>query len=207
MRRIIPSMGGALVLLGASLLAPTWPAHASLGAGKFSKAERKRLEKGQLVVRRTEEQRGSFRLVGGTSWQVADVSVDEVRPVINDITRYGKLLPGVSSFKQVKSKQGFRTVRICHKAGGMEGCYYANIRFANDGRDAFFQLDASRDNDLRAGWGFVRIAPWGEGKTLLCWGVMADMGDGILAGLVRPAVLDWMLKVPSTMKKHIERST
>lgn len=206
MRRIQSSIGGALCVVGALVLAAPSHAHASLGSGEFSKSERKRLQRGQLVVRKTEEQRGSMRLVGGTSWQVADVAVGKVRPVINDVTRYAKLLPGVSSFKKVASKGGFETVRICHKAGGVEGCYYANVRFANGGRDAFFQLDSSMDNDLRAGWGFVRVSPWGNGKTLISWGVMADMGNGVLAGLIRPAVLDWMLKVPTTMKKHIERS-
>jgi carbon monoxide dehydrogenase subunit G len=199
------SLGGIMLALGALLLAPPQPARASLGASEFSAAERKRLDQGHLVVRKTEEQRGKLRLVGGTSWQVVNLPLHKVQPVINDVKRYKKLLPGVSSFRAVDAKGGFRTVRICHKASGVQGCYYANVRFANEGKDAFFQLDPARDNDLRAGWGFVRVAPWGKGKTLVCWGVMADMGDGILAGLIRPAVLDWMLKVPSTMKKHLER--
>jgi carbon monoxide dehydrogenase subunit G len=197
--------------LGCLVVAAGWlvpvPSLASLGGAEFSKRERLRLQKGELVVRRTEEQRGALHLVGGTSWQVVNLPLERVRPMVSDVSRYGKMLPGVSSFRQVQASGSHRTVRICHKKSGVQGCYHANVRFANGGRDVFFQLDPARSNDLRAGWGFVRIAPWGEGKTLLCWGVMADVGHGIMAGLVRPAVLDWMLKVPTTMKEYIERKS
>jgi carbon monoxide dehydrogenase subunit G len=204
MRRISAYFGWAVALSVAASLMPPPSARASLGADEFSAEERKKLNRGQLVARRTEEQRGHMRLIGGTSWQVVNRPIQKVRPVVSDVSRYGKLLPGVSSFRQVEGKGAFRTVRICHKAGGVQACYYANVRFANGGRDVFFQLDPKRDNDLRSGWGFVRIVPWGNGKTLVSWGIMADVGEGIVAGLIRPSVLDWMLKVPSTMKKHLE---
>ncbi|MFW6050493.1 MAG: hypothetical protein ACODAU_04925 [Myxococcota bacterium] len=179
--------------------------HAGLG-DDFKAAERIQLRRGKLVTRPTEEQRGQLRLVGGMSWQVVDEPVHAVQALLGKPSEYEHLLPGVSSLREVKSSGPFRTVRICHARGRVEGCYHANMRFANEGRNVFFQLDPSQDNDLRAGWGFLRISKYGRSKTLVAWGVMADFGKGILAGLMRPRVREWMLKVPTTIKKHVERT-
>lgn len=187
----------------AALAASAAAAQAGVAAS-FTSKEKLELRHGKLVARPTEERRGNLELIGGMSWRVVDVPVDVVRKVLLDPASYEHLLPGVSSFKQVSDGGLFKTVRICHKKGAVEGCYYANIRFADGGKDVFFQLDPNHENDLRAGWGFLRVTPYGDHDTLVAWGVMADMGHGILAGLMRPQVREWMLKVPSVMKKYLE---
>ncbi|MFW5876141.1 MAG: hypothetical protein ACOCXM_05350 [Myxococcota bacterium] len=186
------------------LLAPV-PGGAQAGED-FSRMERLKLRRGKLVMRQREERRGQMNLVGGMSWQVVDLPIEVVGRAVKKVSEYEHLLPGVSKFHEVKGKGPFRVIRVCHARRSVEGCYHANIRFANGGRDAFFQLDQSRDNDLRAGWGFVRVSEYGDDKTLFAWGVMADVGRGILAGLMRPHVREWMLKVPTTAKKHLERT-
>jgi len=67
-----------------------------------------------------------------------------------------------------------------------------------------FRLDDSRVNDIRAAWGYVRIEPWEDGRTLFAWGVMADFGDDLLTGIVRPVVRRWMLRVPTTFRDYLE---
>lgn len=192
-------------LLALALALPAASGSAQGLARDFNAVERLQLRRGKLVTRSTEEQRGSLRLVGGMSWQVVNAPVDEVRRALGEVSNYEHMLPGVSSFREVRGSGPFRTVKVCHRKGGVEGCYYANVRFANDGRDVFFQLDRGQDNDLRAGWGFLRVTEYKRGKTLVAWGVMADVGKGILAGFMRPQVRKWMLRVPSTVKKHIEK--
>jgi len=69
-----------------------------------------------------------------------------------------------------------------------------------------FQLDDSRPHDIRAGWGYIRIRPWSEGRTLVSFGVLVDVGGGVIAGLVRPTFQEWLLKIPLTMKWYVEGS-
>jgi hypothetical protein len=58
---------------------------------------------------------------------------------------------------------------------------------------------------VRAAWGFYNLRPHGEG-TLLAFGIMADIGDGLLTALVRPQVHEWMMKVPWMVKRFVEGS-
>lgn len=194
---------GPLLVVALTCAAPP-PAAAQMGGSPhFSRLEKLQLRRGKLVTRPTEEQRGPMRLVGGMSWQVVDVPVEVVEKVLDDLSAYKHLLPGVSKLRQIHGNT-FKTLHICHAKGAVEGCYYANVRFANGGHDVFFQLDQTHRNDIEAGWGFLRITKYGKDHTLVAWGVMADVGKGILAGFMRPKVREWMLKVPSVMKKYLE---
>ena len=44
------------------------------------------------------------------------------------------------------------------------------------------------------------------GKTLLAYGVMADIGGGFLMGSMRDSVHEWMLRTPWMIKRFVEGS-
>lgn len=50
------------------------------------------------------------------------------------------------------------------------------------------------------------MASHGRGKSLVAWGCMADVGSGVVTGVLRPVVHKWMLRVPQTIKKWVEGS-
>jgi hypothetical protein len=64
-----------------------------------------------------------------------------------------------------------------------------------------------RPHDLRAAWGFYNVRPYADGKkTLLAYGVMADIGMGPVGALIGDDVHEWLLKVPWTVKRFVEGS-
>ena len=68
-----------------------------------------------------------------------------------------------------------------------------------------FDLDPRRPNDVRAARGFLTLSRWPDDpdRTLVSWGILAAVDDGLVGDLVRPQLHDWMLRVPSTMRRYL----
>lgn len=170
----------------------------------FSSSEQRRLASGGLVVRPSVKQSGGLRLVGGASWQVINLPQEVVWRALMDTPAYPALLPRVSRARNLELRSYSRVVEITHDGGPFEVRYALRVRTDPARRDASFVLDTRRHHDVRAAWGFFRVRPYGRDRTLLCYGAMLDIGEGVLSGLVRRQVHEWLLKVPSTIKWYVE---
>lgn len=168
--------------------------------------ERQRLDNGELVTRPTIERRGTLRLVGGSSWQVIDAKPSAVWQAVLDASRYHRMLPRVNRAKVIKKSAGQRTVFVSHVAGMISASYYLKVKTYPDRWDVTFVLDDTRPHSVRAAWGFYSIRPYGNGKTLLAYGAMVDVGDGLIATIARGTVQEWTLKVPKLIKRFVEGS-
>lgn len=168
--------------------------------------ERQRLERGELVTRPTIERRGSLRLVGGTSWQVINAKPSAVWQAVLDTTRYHRMLPRVRYAKLTQKSANQRTVYVMHSAGLVDASYYLKVKTYPERWDVTFTLDDSRPHSIRAAWGYYSVRPHGNGKTLLAYGAMVDVGDGVVAGITRSTVQEWALKVPWMIKRFVEGS-
>jgi hypothetical protein len=67
-----------------------------------------------------------------------------------------------------------------------------------------FRVDHSKPHDIRAGWGFIRIRPYKDNRTLVSFGALVDIGDGVFVSIARPAVRRDLLKIPHFLKQHLE---
>ena len=91
----------------------------------------------------------------------------------------------------------------------LEVKYFLAVQVDSQKRDIEFRLDDSHENDLRSAYGFYNLRPFesgDSGRTLLSYGVMADIGSGLLVSLARDTVHDWMLRTPWMVKRFIEGS-
>jgi hypothetical protein len=183
-------------------------ASAGNGANRdFSREERASLEAGALVSRPVSERRGSLELMGGTSYQVIDAPLRVVWSALLDTSHYHRMMPRVLEARVVKDDAHERTVFMRQGAGPLEKTYYLSVRIHEERGDITFSVDERRPHDLRAAWGFYTVRPYADGKkTLLAYGVMADIGAGALGILVREDVQEWLLKVPWTVKRFVEGS-
>jgi hypothetical protein len=186
------------------LLGPASSALAQEGA--FTGTERARLARGEIVTRRTTEQRGGLRLIGGTSWQVIDAPPSAVWEAALDTPRYNHLFPEVDDARVVERASNRRVVRLHHERGPIELDYHLELTFLDSQRLARFRVDPTRPHAIRDAWGFFSIRPYAGGKSIVTWGILADVGTGLVTGLLRPTVHEWMLLVPRTMKRFIEGS-
>lgn len=182
------------------------PADAGTGPGAqaaFSAAERASLERGELVERRSSREHGELRLMGGSSWQLIDSPPEVVWQALLDTPRYPRFLPQVAEARLVKQAGGTRQVFVRH--GGLASAsYYVSLRVESPLREISFRIEESGAIGVRAAWGFYSLRPYGHGRTLLAFGIMADIGGGLLTAIVRPQVHEWMMKVPWMVKRFLE---
>ncbi len=195
-----------LLLLLASLL----PTAATVGAEGsriqgLDAADRARLGRGGIVLRRVFRRLGERKLFGGASWQVVDRPVEQVWAALLDVAHYRKMLPQVRAARLVAQDGNARIVRIEHGSSWIHVGYHVQMTPRPEHHEMLFRLDPSRPSDLEAAWGFIRLTPWGHGRTLVSFGAMADIGGGLISGALRPLIHEWMLKVPWTLKKYLER--
>jgi hypothetical protein len=162
------------------------------------------------------ERRGSLELRGGTSYQVIDAPLRVVWRALLDTPYYHRMMPRVLEARVVtervvtgKSKDDARerTVFMRQGVGPFEKAYYLDVHIHEERGDITFSVDERRPHDLRAAWGFYTVRPYADGsKTLLAYGVMADIGAGPVGMLAGDDVHEWLLKVPWTVKRFVEGS-
>jgi hypothetical protein len=189
-----------LAVLGPLALA-AGPARAQAG---FTATERDALERGRLVVRSEERAIGEYRLVGGTSWQVIDLPPEDVWRSVHDAQMYQHVLPRAETVEVLASTPVETRVRVRHAAGPIAAEYTLVMQFDERERYMRFHLDRGADNDLREGWGYVHVREYAPGRSIVVYGVLADLGSGVIAGFVRAEVQEWMLKVPRELRRWVE---
>jgi hypothetical protein len=187
------------------VLALTATAAAGIGGSAFSDDEWRKLEAGELVARKQAQKRNGLELIGGSSWQVIDAPPDIVFSALLDTHRYPKMMPQVLEAKLVATRDSERTVFVRQGQKGVaEKRYYLSINVDEQKRDITFSVDDKRPHDLRAAWGFYTVRPFKGGKTLLAYGIMADLGGGLLSNVFGDEIHEWMLKTPWMVKRFVE---
>lgn len=172
----------------------------------LTSSEEARLERGRIVVRSTTERRGPLRLFGGTSYIVVDMSVrDAWASITDDSSQYRHMLPQVHSATQVsRDGDAGRLIRFTHEVGPVSAEYSLTFEYNARTKTVMFRLDPSRPHDIRAAWGFFRLRSHGNGKTLVSFGAMIDVGSGLISGALQSRLHEWVLKIPWTFKRHVE---
>ncbi len=190
-----------MALIAAGLFGPAPAARAQNGA--FNDTETRRLQRGELVIREREERRGNLLLIGGTSFQVVNAPADTVWRAIRDTQAYRHYLPRVDRVRVVGTTGQTETVRISHRQGPLEAAYHLRLTFSDNLKTAQFRVDPARHNDIREGWGYLRVQPYGRNRSMVTWAILADVGSGIAVGLMRAEVREWILQVPRLMRDYL----
>jgi hypothetical protein len=172
----------------------------------FTADERARLAAGELVVRSVTRQQGSLSLIGGTSWKVLDTTPEITWRALCDSPQYRRMFPSTEESQIVAHSPGERVVRFRHNYGPVSALYHLRMRFDHEHRDIAFRLDRERPSDLRAAWGFLSARPYGEtgDRTLVSWGIMVDLGGGLLGGIFRGSAHEQVLRVPQTVGEYLD---
>lgn len=204
-RRTRTAWIGAL-LAGVALAAGARASAGTDAQPTLSDDELRRLHEGELVERRITRQTGDLRLMGGTSWQVIDADPAVVWQALLDTEYYPRMLPQLAEARLLEVAGPSRKLFMRHGGGLTETSYYLDVKLDARRRELSFRVDDSRPRGVRAAWGFYSVRPYEPGRSLLVFGVMADIGDGLATALLRGTVHEWMMKVPWMVKRFVEGS-
>lgn len=193
---------GRVLAIG-GLLALAASAVAQESTQGFSPDERARLLAGELVARPITRREGAYHLVGGVSWQIVRAPVDEVWEVVLNTAIYPRLIPSLDEIEVIEEREDLRVVRMHHSYSVASAEYFSRVRIDRDNHQIRFDLDRSRPHQLRAGRGFLSLRTH-RGDTIVSWGVLADVGAGMVMQVFGPLLHDWMLRVPRCIRDEVE---
>lgn len=166
----------------------------SARADGLSTDETNRLLGGETVARTQELARGNRRYVGGVTYTMLDGSMQDLAAVLDDVRYWRRFLPKARDARRVGTVDGDMLVRVTHGSAIVQVGYV--LRVHRDGDVVRFWMDPSREHDIEDAWGFFRAEPAGDGRTLVTYGILVDMGDGLLRDMFEPRMQQLALDVP-----------
>ena len=166
--------------------------------------DKKLLARGELVMKQKNEQRGAYKLFGGQSWQIVDAPVKTAWEALQDLPAYKNFIP-LATETDVGHRAGQDAdLAVRQQWGPIDVRYTLQTTLQPDRGAVIFRVDHSKDHDIRAGWGFLRVRPYKDDRTLVSFGALVDIGDGVFVSIVRPAVRRDLLRIPTYFKRHVE---
>lgn len=171
---------------------------------QLTSEDKKLLASGELVMKLKNEQRGAYKLIGGQSWQIIDVPVEVAWEALANLAGYKNFIPLVTE-SDIKHQDGEEIdLAIRQEWGPIDVRYVLQTTLEANRHSMVFRVDHSQAHDIRAGWGFMRVRPYKGNRTLVSFGALVDIGDGVFVSIIRPAVRKDLLRIPFYFKRHVE---
>jgi len=164
----------------------------------LSQSETERLWHGETVVRAQAVSQGDERYVGGVTYTVVDTSADDLTAMLGNVDTWRRILPKIRAARPVGSTEGDLLVELTHGTSILQATY--TIRVHRNGHEVRFWMDRRRNHDIQDAWGFLRATPIASGRSLVTYGVLIDMGPGLLRDLFEGRVRDLALSVPDRVR-------
>lgn len=180
------------------ILASLLLAGATARADGLTATETDRLLRGDCVERPHDVQRGTRRYVGGVTYKIIDATPGELASLLDDVNDWGRFLPKTRDARRVGTAGDDPLVQITHGSALVQVAY--TLRVHRSGNSIRFWMDTERPHDIEDVWGFFRAEPMGDGRTLVTYGILIDMGDGILRDMFEDRVRELALEVPDHVR-------
>ncbi len=130
--------------------------------------------------------------------------IDVAWRALQDLPGYKNFIP-LATEADVKHQAGDEAdLAIRQQWGPIDVRYVLQTTRESDRGAVMFRVDHSQEHDIRAGWGFIRVRPYKGERTLVSFGALVDIGDGVFVSIIRPAVRRDLLRIPTYFKRHVE---
>ena len=165
------------------------------------RAEREALLAGEVVSRpmQFETDSGSYR--GGVSYSLVHAPAAAVLSALSNVDTLPQALPNTKSARLVDVRGGLARVEFVHGGGTT---YTVHIERTPGRAELRFWLDSSRPHDINDVFGFFRVEPFGEGKSLVTVAAALDLGSGLTNLLFSNAVERTVLSTPRRIREYVE---
>lgn len=169
----------------------------------FTADEQRRLLAGDLVTRNVSRTEGVNELYGGTSWMRVRAPIARVWETVSDPAAYPHLIPSLDRVRVVEEDGDDRVLYMHHSYAISETEYHARMHLDHAQHEMRFELDRSRPHEMRAGRGFIALSAY-RGDTIVAWGMVADVGAGMLMQIFGPFLNEWLLLPPRCVRDLVE---
>jgi hypothetical protein len=206
----------------ASLAALSFPAWAPSNAHgeelkeglgeRVAPEESTRLAHGETVTFEETLERPGHHYVGGITYTVVDASASEVTTLLENVRAYGQLLPHTKHARLIGVDGNDFFVELRQGPALLETTYTVRVRREEGGRLFRFWLDPTKPHGIADAWGFFRVSPL-QGNTaahagpdaprvLLTYGILVDIGPGLIRDLFEERLRTLVLTVPQLVRQY-----
>lgn len=209
LRRALLAVVVALAAIGSH------PAHASEAPSAetpfaaLGAEDAARLARGETVTRPQTIDADDRHYVGGVTYTIVDTSPDELASVLEDVHAWRKVLPRTKQALLVGEDGPDFFVELRQGTSLMEAKYTLRARKDPAHHEVRFWLDKRRPHGIADAWGFFHYeavpTPTGSPRTLVTYGVLVDVGPGIVRELFEERLRGLMLSVPQLLQHYVAK--
>lgn len=185
----------------------------------FGSEDAARLARGDTLTFEQTVEKAHRRYVGGITYTVVDGSVSELTTLLEDVRAYRQLLPHTKQARLIGVNGDDFFVELRQGTSLLETTYTIRVRRGEGGRLFRFWLDPTKPHGIADAWGFFRISPLrgdggGDGaglvaggtadgpRVLLTYGILVDVGPGIVRDLFEARLRTLVLTVPQLVRQY-----
>ncbi|HYP98469.1 MAG TPA: SRPBCC family protein [Polyangiaceae bacterium] len=191
-----------LIAVGfAALVSATAHAAPSDGGQALSRNEREALLAGEVVARpmRFETENGSYR--GGVSYSLVNAPAAAVLAALSNADTLPQALPHTKSARLIDVRGGLARVELVHGDGST---YTVRIERSAARSELRFWLDSTRPHDISDVFGYFRVEPFANGKSLVTVAAALDLGPSLAGLFFSDAVQRSVLSTPGRIRVFVE---
>lgn len=170
----------------------------------LSADEQARLARHETVIREQTFARGDRRYVGGVTYTLLDAPVGEIAAILESPDALRRVLPKTKTAELVGRRGGDALIELVQGTSLVETTY--TIRMRRSANESRFWLEPSLPHGIDDAWGFFRyepvLTPTGEPRVLLTYGVLVDVGPGLVRDLFEERLRAALLSVPRLVQRE-----
>ena len=166
-----------------------------------------RLARGETVTRPQTVDADDRHYVGGVTYTIVDASPEELASLLGDLRAWRKVLPRTKQARLVGENGPDFFVELHQGNALLEAKYTLRARKDPAHHEERFWLDKRRPHAIADAWGFFHYepvpSPSGSPRTLVTYGVLVDLGPGIVRELFEERLRGLMLSVPRLLQRYV----
>jgi carbon monoxide dehydrogenase subunit G len=173
----------------------------------FSPAELAGLDHGDVVKRPLELDLPGGIHVAGLSYAVIAAPPAAVWSALLDARTYLAILPLTMEAREVDRRGDERWVVLRHGVRWASVAYTAHVVPTPEDGTVRFWLDPDRPHEVDDAWGFFRVEARSDGRTLLSYGAVVDLGHGFAGLFFKEKIRRHALETPRLLRRWVEEHT
>jgi hypothetical protein len=166
--------------------------------------ETARLARGDTLTYEQTVEQPNHHYVGGITYTVVDASSSELTALLEDVRAYRQLLPHTKQARLVGVNGDDFFVELRQGTALLETAYTIRVRREEGGSLFRFWLDPTKPHGIADAWGFFKVSPLQDGtpRVLLTYGILVDVGPGIVRDLFEERLRTLVLAVPQLVRQY-----
>jgi ribosome-associated toxin RatA of RatAB toxin-antitoxin module len=192
------------IILGLLLLALIWIPGAARADTTFTAEEQATLDRGDVVRRPLGEDSNSEGYLGGTSYALIHAEPDVVWRAMQDFSAFPDIFPQTLATEIISDRGNRKVVKMTQGTSLVTISFYVLYRLDEEARKISWEMIQDQPHDLEDTRGYWQVEAHGEGRSLVTYVNVINIGQGAVLALFSRAVESGLLALPGNLRIWIE---